>query len=135
RNTVDAILVADQVTRDLIPREGFGDLPCNPFRGWVRSSVDPDQVPAAQTDDDQGIEQVEAKGWDNEQVYGSNVGRVVAKKGAPPLARQTMPLDHVLGDAQLRDLKPELEQFAMDARRAPKRVLDAFAGSKRAAPR
>jgi hypothetical protein len=36
-----------------------------------------------------------------------------------------MLLDHVLGDARLRDLKPELEQFAMDARRAPKRVLDA----------
>jgi hypothetical protein len=32
---------------------------------------------------------------------------------------------HVLGDARLRDLKPELEQFAMDARRAPKRILDA----------
>jgi hypothetical protein len=35
-------------------------------------------------------------------------------------------LDHVLGDARLRDLKPELEQFAVDARRSPKRVLDAY---------
>ena len=26
---------------------------------------------------------------------------------------------------QPRDLKPEIEQFAMDARRSPKRVLDA----------
>src|SRR5712671_1428236 len=32
--------------------------------------------------------------------------------------------DHVLGDARLRDLKPELEQFAVDAWRSPKRVLD-----------
>ena len=29
--------------------------------------------------------------------------------GGPP------PFDHVLGDARLRDLKPELEQFAVDA--------------------
>jgi hypothetical protein len=33
--------------------------------------------------------------------------------------------DHVLGDARLRDLNPELEQFAVDAWRAPKRILDA----------
>jgi hypothetical protein len=32
---------------------------------------------------------------------------------------------HSLGDARLRDLKPELEQFAVDARRAPKRIFDA----------
>jgi hypothetical protein len=30
-----------------------------------------------------------------------------------------------LGDARLRDLKPELEQFAVDAWRAPKRIFDA----------
>ena len=28
-------------------------------------------------------------------------------------------------DARLRDLKPELERFAVDARRAPKRIFDA----------
>ena len=28
------------------------------------------------------------------------------------------PFDHVLGDARLRDFKPELEQFAVDAWRA-----------------
>src|ERR1700694_4302308 len=33
--------------------------------------------------------------------------------------------DHVLGDARLCDLKPELEQFAVDAWRAPKRIFDA----------
>jgi hypothetical protein len=33
--------------------------------------------------------------------------------------------DHVLGNARLRDLKPDLEQFAVDAWRAPKRIFDA----------
>jgi len=36
-----------------------------------------------------------------------------------------MPLDHVFGDARLRDCKPELKQFTMDTRRSPQRVLDA----------
>jgi hypothetical protein len=42
------------------------------------------------------------------------------------------PFDHVLGDARLRDLKPELEQFAVDARRAPKRILHAHPPDQRA---
>ena len=41
------------------------------------------------------------------------------------LAWRPASLDHVFGDARLRDFQPELEQFAMDARRSPKRVLDA----------
>ena len=34
-------------------------------------------------------------------------------------------MNHVLGDARLRDLKPKLEQFSVNAWRAPKRILDA----------
>jgi hypothetical protein len=36
-----------------------------------------------------------------------------------------MSLDHVFGDTRLRDLKPELEQLTVIARRTPKRVLHA----------
>ena len=54
-----------------------------------------------------------------------NVRRVVTQKGAPSLAWRLASLGHGLGDARLRDVKPELEQFAVDARRSPNRVLDA----------
>jgi hypothetical protein len=43
---------------------------------------------------------------------------VIAQKGSPSLAWWPTPFDHVLGDARLRDLKPELEQFAVNAWRA-----------------
>jgi hypothetical protein len=36
-----------------------------------------------------------------------------------------MSLHHVFGDARLLDLKPELEQFAVDAWRPPMRIFDA----------
>src|SRR5262245_20172133 len=49
-----------------------------------------------------------------------------ARRSAIP-GRAASPFDHVLGDARLRDLKPELEQFAVDARRASKRIFDAHA--------
>src|SRR5712671_4218426 len=50
---------------------------------------------------------------------------MIAQKGAPSLAGWPPSFDHVLGDARLRDFKPELEQFAVHARRAPKRIFDA----------
>src|SRR5882757_7224863 len=83
------------------------------------------QVSAVEPDDDEGIEQVETDSWNNEQVHGSNVRRVVTQEGSPSLAGRPPSFDHVLGDARLRDLKPELEQFAVDAWRAPKRIFDA----------
>src|ERR1700747_1349988 len=48
-------------------------------------------------------------------------------KCAPSLPRRPTPFDHVLGDARLRDLKPELEQFAVDTWRAPKRIFHTHA--------
>src|SRR5678816_1416526 len=50
---------------------------------------------------------------------------MTAQKGAPSLAWRPTPFDYVLGDARLRDFKPVLEQFAVDAWRAPKRIFDA----------
>ena len=129
---VDAIPIADEVARRLIPRECLGYLACDPFCRRVCCDVDPDQVSAVQPNDDEGIEQVEANGRNNEQIHGGNVRRVVAQKGAPSLTWRPASLDHVFGDARLRDLKPELEQFAMDARRSPKRVLDAHPPDQRA---
>ena len=94
-------------------------------------NVDPDKVSPVQTHDDEGIEQVEANGRDDEQVHGSNVRCVVPQEGAPSLTWRPASFDHVLGDARLRDFEPELEQFAVDARRSPKRVLDAHPPDQR----
>src|SRR2546427_12407724 len=65
-NAIDLIPVADQVARGLIPRKCLCDLARDPVRGRMRCDVDPDEVSAGQAHDDEGIEQVEAKGWGNE---------------------------------------------------------------------
>ena len=128
---IDLISIADEVMRRLIPGECLSELARDPFSRRICSDVDPDQVSAAQTDDNKGIEQTEANGRDDEQVHRSNVRRVVTQKSAPSLIWRSTSLDHVLGDARLRDVKPELEQFAVDARRSPKRVLDAHPPDQR----
>jgi hypothetical protein len=48
------------------------------------------------------------------------------------LARWHSPLDYVLGDARLRDLKSQFEQLAVNAWRAPKWVLDSHPPDQRA---
>src|ERR1700688_3302794 len=122
---IDPVAIADEVVRSLIPRKRLRYLTCNPFCRRICCDVDPDEVSAVESDDDEGIEQVETDSWNNEQVYGGNVRRVVTQEGSPSLAGRHPSFDHVLGDARLRDLKPELEQFAVDAWRAPKRIFDA----------
>src|SRR5450631_1889555 len=111
--------------RSLIPRKRLRYLTCNPFCRRICCDVDPDQISAVEPDNDEGIERVETDSWNNEQVHGGDVQRVVAQEGPPSLAGRRPSFDHVLGDARLRDLNPELEQFAVDAWRAPKRIFDA----------
>ena len=66
--------------------------------------------------------------------YGGDVRRVITQEGAPSLTWRSMPLDHVLSNAGLRDLKPELEQFIVDTRCSPKRVLNAHSPDQSAQP-
>src|SRR6202795_1538333 len=129
---IDPIPIADEVARGLIPRKSLDDLTRNPFGRRIYCDVDPDKVPVVEPDDDEGIEQVETDSWNNEQVHGGNVRRVVTQEGSPSLAGRPSPFDHVLGDARLRDLKPELGQFAVNAWRAPKRILHAHPPDQRA---
>src|SRR6266404_78507 len=65
-NAIDLIPIADQVARGLIPRECLCDLTRDPVGGRMRCDVDPDEISAGQSHDDEGIEQVEAKGRGNE---------------------------------------------------------------------
>src|SRR3984893_5259733 len=122
---IDPVPIADEVARSLIPRKCLRYLTCNPFCRRICCDVDPDEISAVQPDDNEGIEQVETDSWNNEQVHGGNVRRVVTQEGSPSLAGWPSSFDHVLGDARLRDFKPELEQFAVDTWRAPKRIFEA----------
>src|SRR6195256_125469 len=94
--------------------------------------IDPDKFSALQSNDDEDIEQVKANGWGNEQVHGGDVGRMVTQEGAPSRGGRLASLDHILRDTGLSDLKAELEQLAMDARRSPQRIVGAHPSDQRA---
>src|SRR5450631_1324870 len=105
---IDPIPIADEVVRSLIPGKGLRYLTGNPFCRRICCDVDPEEVSAAEPDDDEGIKQVETDRWNHEQVHGGDVRRVVAQEGSPPLTGWPPSFDHVLGDARLRDLNPSL---------------------------
>jgi hypothetical protein len=66
----------------------------------------------------------EAFGKANHAAPAIKPSRQVLQEGAPSLPWRPPPSsDRVLSDARLRDLKPEFEQFAVDAGRSPKRIL------------
>jgi hypothetical protein len=51
---IDPIAIADKVARSLIPRKCLRYLTSNPFCRRVCRDVDPDEVSAAEPDDDEG---------------------------------------------------------------------------------
>src|SRR5450756_2724593 len=132
---INAIPVSDHVAGSPVPRKCLRYLACNPFCRRIPCDVNPDQISAVKLDDDECREQVETDSRNNEQVHRGNVRRVVTQEGQPSPAWRPASLDHVLGDAGLSDLKPKFEKFAVDAWRAPKRVLHAHLPDQRAQPR
>ena len=50
---------------------------------------------------------------------------MITQERLPALRRRTPPAHHILGNAGLSDIDPELEQFAVDTGRAPQRIGDA----------
>jgi len=72
-------------------------------------------------------EQNETDSWNNEQSMAAMSGAWLARS-SPSLAWVAPPpFDHVLGDARLRDLKPSLSSFAVDAAR-PMRIFERSSG-------
>src|SRR5512132_3148253 len=120
--TVTSVAIADQITRELLPTTGRRQLVGDPFRRWVRCDAEPEDLSPAVAHDQQPVEQSEGDGRNHEQIHRRDPICVVAEKRLLALRRRTSPAHHILGNAGLPDVDPELEQFAMDTRYTPQRV-------------
>src|ERR1700720_15881 len=65
----DPIPIAGGGVRSLIPGKALRYLTCNPFCRRICCDIDPDEVSAAEPDDDEGIKQVETDRWNHKQVH------------------------------------------------------------------
>ena len=82
--TVDTIPVPDHVARSPILRKSLGDLTRNPLRCRAARDVDPNEISAMKSNDNEGIEQFEANGRDNEQIHGAVSGAWLPRKVRHP---------------------------------------------------
>ena len=135
RDTIRSVAVTDEVARCRVPRECFGYLSGDPLGGRISGHVGPDEPSPLETQDDQPIEKFEPDRRNDEQIDSRDVGGVIAQEGPPAQTGRATTVGHVPGDSGLRDIAPELQQLAMNAWRAPERVIaahcpDQIAGSR-----
>jgi hypothetical protein len=79
-----------------------------PFGRGICCDVDSDEVSAVEPDDDEGIKLVETDSWNNKQVHGGNVWRVVTQEGPPSLGGWPPPLDLYLATLDCATSNPSL---------------------------
>ncbi len=82
---IDTIAIADEIIGRIVPGEGLGDLPGDPFGRGIGGHGDPHQQAPGQTDDDQAVEHTEAYGRNHEQVDTGDAVGVIAQEGLPAL--------------------------------------------------
>src|SRR6266481_2363187 len=77
--------------------------------------------------DDEHEQEPERRGWHDEEINRCQTAQMVSQECAPSLRRRHGMAHHVLRHSRLTDLDTQLEQLAMDPRRAPQGVLSAYA--------
>src|SRR6478736_9914113 len=78
---------------------------------------------ASEPQDDKHEQSFECQRRNDEEIHACNPVGVVAEKSLPPLRWRTSPSQHVFRNRRLCDIKAELEQLAVNPRRAPKRIF------------
>jgi len=122
---IGCVAVAQQKGRRGVPWEGLSDLARKPALCRVWGDIEMEDGSSLVTEDDQGVEQLKRSCHDNEQIDGGGFMHVVVQERAPGRRRGLGPPRQVSTNRGLADLDAELEQLAVDAGSAPKRICAA----------
>src|SRR3979490_1553188 len=123
--TIGPVPVTNEIAGGLFPPAYFRALICDPFCGWMRCDAKPQNMSPAVPHDQQSIEQAKRDCRHDEHIHRCDPVSVVAEECPPALGRRVSSPDHVLGHAGLSDFDAELEEFSMDSRRSPRRLVNA----------
>src|SRR3981081_4198554 len=95
---IDAIPVANNISRRLLPPVCLGQLPGNPFGARMRGYTQPQKLTAAVSQDQKPVQQPKRDRRDQEQVHRRDAVGMIAKEGPPALRRRPPSPRHVLCD-------------------------------------
>ena len=108
--------------RRRVVREGVHNLLSGPVGGGVLGHVEVDNAPAMVSEHDEDEQDAQAGGGHGKETDGDQVSGMVGEERPPGLRRCGPPPRHQPGDGALGHVDAELEELAMDARRAPEGV-------------
>jgi len=120
-----AVTVEDQRARRLIVGECLAKLVGHPICRRVRCDTDVDQHSSGMMDDEEDVEYPEGDGRDRKEVHCGGDLAVVGENGAPwlPCVGMSPVPGHGARDWAFGDLRAELLDLAVDARRSRRRSL------------
>src|SRR5262249_19456056 len=123
--SVFRIPVEDQKAGSVPEGKCFSKLLNGPSTRRMFGDVEVQDAPTVVGDDEEAVEYSKRNCWNREEIHCRDGFPMVAKKGEPTLGRLRISRRsfHPTGDAPFRDIKTEHENFAMDARRSPSRIL------------
>jgi len=121
--SIDLVSVPNQIPRRLLQRARLEQLPRRPFRRRMLRHIQMHQPAPAVGQHHEHEQDAKGRGGYREEVQRDYVLRVILlQKRAPRLRRRPPTPEHVLRNRRLRDRYAELQQFAVDSRRTPKRI-------------
>src|SRR5216684_2360737 len=119
---LDAIAIAEEVVGRRVIGERLDDLLRSPSGRGAIGYVEVHDLAAMLQQDHEHVEETEGRSRHDEEVDGDEVKDVVLEERSPGL-RGPLPAPRPQTcNRALRNVEPQLEQFAMDARRAPERI-------------
>src|SRR5712691_9541298 len=84
---IDAIPVANNISRHLLPPVCLGQLTGNPFGAWMLAHTQPHKLPAAVLQDQKPVQQPKRDRRDQEQVHRCDtVGMIAKVRSSSPAA-------------------------------------------------
>src|SRR6516225_2962639 len=126
----NAVLVAQQVSRDLLKGERLSKLLGGPLRCGVGGYIEMHDTSPVVSQYQEHVQDLKPDRWNSEEVDRHHGLDVILKEGAPSLGGRPTMTRHVLADAGLTDVNTELEKLAVNARCTPKRVLAAHSADQ-----
>jgi len=120
---IRSIIVPDQIPRRRVPRKCLHDLLRQSLRRRVRGYREPQQPSSTMTHDKKRKKAPERQGRNRTEINRRNGIRMIAQECPPRLRWRSPMFGHVLGDRRFSEFEAKLEEFAVDARGAPQRIV------------
>src|SRR5438552_19090699 len=106
---IDAIPVADDISRRLLPPVCVAQLPGNPFGARMRGYTQPEKLTSTVPQNQEPVQQPKRDRREQEQIHRCDAVDMIADEGLPALLRRLPSPGHVLPDRGVSDIDAELE--------------------------